>query len=106
VLEDFRELYKRIKWIRGWLVDAFHAARFGGTGETVDWDLAALVREQIGGPTILAGGLTPDNVAEAIRKVRPYAVDVSSGVEVSPGIKDPIKVRDFIQAAKGALVDL
>ena len=58
---------------------------------------AARIRVQ---PAALAGGLTPENVATAMAKVKPYAVDVSSGVESSPGIKDPAKLRDFIQAAK------
>lgn len=75
----------------------------GGTGERFDWNLASeIVRYFESAKIILAGGLTPDNVAEAIQKVRPYAVDVSSGVEVSPGVKDHIKMRDFIQAAKEA----
>ncbi|HZW07168.1 MAG TPA: phosphoribosylanthranilate isomerase [Phycisphaerales bacterium] len=69
-----------------------------GAGETVDWSVAAQLASTR--PTILAGGLTPDNVALAIRTVRPYGVDVSSGVESSPGKKDPIKIRDFLQAVR------
>lgn len=69
-----------------------------GVGEVIDWSLAAqLARKR---PLILAGGLTPENVAEAIRTVRPCGVDVSSGVESSPGKKDPIKIRDFLQAVR------
>jgi phosphoribosylanthranilate isomerase len=85
------------------LIDAYHPTLAGGTGHRVDWDLAAFIVESTRTPVILAGGLTPDNVAEAIQKVRPYAVDVSSGIESSPGIKDHLKMRDFIRAAKGAL---
>ena len=66
-----------------------------GTGESFNWDLAAEVARRR--PVILAGGLTPANVAEAVRQVRPYAVDVSSGVEAAPGRKDPAKVEAFIR---------
>lgn len=84
-----------------WLLDSYTPAQLGGTGTTFDWTLAIQARK-FGRPIILAGGLTPENVADAIRKVRPYAVDVSSGVESSPGKKDPGKVAAFIQAAKSA----
>jgi phosphoribosylanthranilate isomerase len=85
------------------LVDAATPGRYGGTGETISWaGLADYRRWLYNVPLILAGGLTPDNVAEAIRIVRPAAVDVASGVESAPGKKDPIKVRDFIQAAQAA----
>lgn len=73
---------------------------YGGTGQTFDWDLALAFKAATEKPIILSGGLTPDNVAEAIEKVQPYAVDVSSGVEASPGIKDPQKIHDFLQAAR------
>ena len=73
----------------------------GGTGEKFNWDLA-VEAQKFGKPIFLAGGLTPENVAEAVRKVRPFGVDVSSGVEISPGKKDPAKVRAFINAAKAA----
>ena len=82
------------------VLDAYDSGQFGGTGKTVDWDFAAEIVEVLPKPVILAGGLTPDNVGEAIRKVRPYAVDVSSGIESSPGVKDHAKMKDFIQAAK------
>lgn len=85
------------------LVDAFHPEALGGTGTRVDWNLAAEIVAACPKPVILAGGLTPENVSECIRIVRPYGVDVSSGVEISPGIKDPLKIRDFIQAAKASL---
>jgi phosphoribosylanthranilate isomerase len=84
-----------------WLLDAFSPAGLGGTGERFDWDLARDARKW-NTPIFLAGGLTPDNVAEAIRHVVPFGVDVSSGVEASPGRKDPARVRAFIEAAKAA----
>jgi len=83
-----------------WLLDAFVKGKPGGTGEKFNWDLA-LEAKKFGKPIFLAGGLTPANVAAAIEKVQPYGVDVSSGVEASPGKKDPAKVKAFIQAAKG-----
>lgn len=84
-----------------WLLDSYTPAQLGGTGNTFDWDLACQARK-LGRPIILAGGLTPENVADAVRKVRPYAVDVSSGVESAPGRKDPAKMAAFIKAAKSA----
>jgi len=83
-----------------YLLDAYHPTKPGGTGETWDWELATAAKRY--GPLILAGGLTPQNVAAAIKRVRPHAVDVSSGVEAAPGIKDHHKVQRFIIAAKGA----
>ena len=82
-----------------WLLDAFVADKLGGTGEKFNWELA-IEAKKLGRPIFLAGGLTPGNVAEAVRTVQPFAVDVSSGVEATPGKKDPAKVRDFISAAK------
>lgn len=73
---------------------------YGGTGQTFNWSLAVGFKNRIRKPLILSGGLNPENVAKAIEKVQPYAVDVSSGVEVSPGIKDHAKLRDFIQICK------
>ena len=84
-----------------WLLDSFVPGQCGGTGQVGRWDLARRAAE-IYPYVILAGGLTPVNVAEAIRQVGPYGVDVSSGVEAKPGRKDHQKVRDFIQAAKAA----
>jgi phosphoribosylanthranilate isomerase len=80
------------------LLDAHDPERHGGTGRTIDWSRARVVagKRQV----FLAGGLTPDNVAQAIAEVRPYAVDVSSGVESKPGIKDHGLLRRFIAAAK------
>ena len=82
-----------------WLLDAYAADKPGGTGETFNWELAVEAKK-LGRPIFLAGGLTPANVADAVRMVQPYAVDVSSGVEATPGKKDHAKIRDFIQAAK------
>ena len=79
------------------LVDGHAPGLVGGTGQKAPWDLLADFRPGV--PLILAGGLTPDNVAEAVRRVRPYAVDVASGVESSPGRKDAEKVRRFVENA-------
>lgn len=73
----------------------------GGTGKTHDWDISRRIVEAVSIPVILAGGLTPDNVAEAVRKVRPYAVDVQSGVSNPDGGKNIEKVHTFIERAKG-----
>lgn len=82
------------------LLDAAVPGLVGGTGRTFDWDLAAEVAGQR--KLTLAGGLTPANVADAIRHVRPHRVDVASGVELAPGVKDLDKVRAFVEAARGA----
>lgn len=84
--------------VAGYLLDAYSPNSYGGTGERFDWDLAVAAKAH--GPIILAGGLNPDNVALAVSSVAPFAVDVSSGVESSPGRKDPEKVRNFIRNAK------
>jgi phosphoribosylanthranilate isomerase len=85
--------------VSAFLLDAFSDEQQGGTGATFDWRLAS--EGKIYGPVILAGGLDPSNVAHAIQKVKPYAVDVCSGVERSPGIKDPVRLKEFLKAAKG-----
>jgi len=83
------------------LVDSFVAGRFGGTGKVHNWELSKRVRQKVHPkPLILAGGLNPENVQDAVRVVKPYAVDVSSGVETKPGIKDSKKVFEFIKNAK------
>ena len=92
-LADFRS--------EAWLLDSFVEGKRGGTGAVFNWDLAAQAVKQ-GGRVILAGGLTPENAGDAVRRVRPYALDVSSGVELAPGKKDAAKVRAFIAAAKSA----
>ena len=84
------------------MLDAYSPEAAGGTGAKFNWDLA-VEAQKFGKPIFLAGGLTPGNVAEAIRKVRPFGVDVSSGVETSPGKKDLAKVRAFVNAAKAAI---
>jgi phosphoribosylanthranilate isomerase len=81
------------------LLDAFAPAARGGTGEAFNWDLA-VEAQKYGKPIFLAGGLTPETVAAAVRQVQPFAVDVSSGVESAPGKKDPVKMHAFIAAAK------
>jgi phosphoribosylanthranilate isomerase len=89
------------------LIDSAAPGSYGGTGTVLAWERLVGYESQLGGiPVILAGGLTPDNVAEAIRIVRPAAVDVASGVESSPGKKDPVKVRDFVAAANEAFATL
>lgn len=80
------------------LVDASVKGAYGGTGVTADWSGAAELSKKY--PILLAGGLTPENVAEAVRCVNPWGLDVASGVESAPGVKDPIKMRAFVQAVK------
>ena len=85
--------------VQGFLLDAASPG-YGGSGLTFDWSLAAQVAREL--PIVLAGGLTPENVAEAVRAVLPWGVDVASGVESSPGVKDVEKMKRFIEAAKEA----
>ena len=86
------------------LTDTYVRGMAGGTGKLSDWDLCLKVREKIAPtPMILSGGLTPENVGEAVRRVRPFAVDASSGVELSPGIKDHKKMREFVSRAREAV---
>lgn len=84
----------------GILVDAHDPVTIGGTGRTVDWEAARAIAATR--RLVLAGGLTPDNVADAVRLVRPWGVDVASGVERSPGVKDAGKVKAFVQAVRSA----
>ncbi|MGI9953517.1 phosphoribosylanthranilate isomerase [Moorellaceae bacterium AZ2] len=86
--------------VDAFLLDAFVPGQAGGTGHTFNWEIARRAKE-LGPPIILAGGLTPENVAEAIRQVQPYAVDVSSGVETN-GQKDPVKIARFMEAVARA----
>jgi phosphoribosylanthranilate isomerase len=85
--------------VQGFLLDA-PTPGYGGSGEIFDWALAAEVAREL--PIVLAGGLGPDNVAEAVRAVRPWAVDVASGVERAPGVKDHDRMRLFVERAREA----
>ncbi len=96
-LSRIREYY-----VSALLLDSYVPGQLGGTGEKFNWDLARQARESTTRPIILAGGLTPENVGDAVAKVGPFGVDVSSGVEFSPGKKDPIKVKNFISRARAA----
>ncbi len=84
------------------VLDTYHPTLLGGTGEAANWDDASMIVNHFRGvhSILLAGGLTPENVAHAISIVKPYGVDVSSGVESTPGMKDHAKIRDFVQATK------
>ena len=84
------------------LLDTYDPKTVGGTGVTCNWDKAAMIVGAIQTPVLLAGGLTPENVTEAIQKVKPFGVDVSSGVESEPCVKDLAKVEAFIAAAREA----
>ncbi len=98
--EDLQVL-PRYGAVSAFLLDAYVPGVAGGTGHRFPWELAQQA-EQYGKPVIVAGGLTPENVALCVETTRPYGVDVSSGVEAVPGKKDPSKVRDFIQAVRQA----
>lgn len=87
----------------GLLLDAYRPGTPGGTGETFDW---GAIPSGLPRPLILAGGLNPDNVARAVREVRPWAVDVSGGVESAPGVKDPQRVANFIDRAKSIRIPM
>jgi phosphoribosylanthranilate isomerase len=96
---DLREMARLYGDAAGLLLDTYVADAAGGSGQAFDWNR---IPQDLGKPVILAGGLTPQNVAEAVRKVRPFAVDVSSGVEQSKGIKDANKISAFIEEVKNA----
>jgi phosphoribosylanthranilate isomerase len=92
-----------VEVLRNYIVDAFlldtyQDETYGGTGKTFDWNMAVKAKEY--GKVILSGGLNPENIGDAVRFVQPYGVDVSSGVEIRPGRKDPRKVREFIARAR------
>lgn len=84
--------------VSGFLLDSYNDESRGGTGKAFDWNLALRAKKQ--GPIILAGGLNPYNVYTAIHRVKPYGVDVCSGVEKSPGVKDFIKIDEFIKSVR------
>jgi len=97
VKDDFRtDSLKKYSGAAAVLLDGFRDGLLGGTGTTVDWTIAADASTH--STIILAGGLTPENVAQAIITARPYAVDVASGVESKPGKKDSVRVRAFMDA--------
>jgi phosphoribosylanthranilate isomerase len=103
VTEDaFNEkVIEDLKMFDAVLMDSFSRGQYGGTGKVHDWILSRQIREAVAPvPVILAGGLKPENVKEAVLAVEPYAVDVASGVEANPGVKDPMKVRAFVENAK------
>jgi phosphoribosylanthranilate isomerase len=95
------DLYHTPGWCPQLLIDAYHPGLYGGTGQRVNFELATEMAARVP-RLVLAGGLNPENVAEAVRTVRPWAVDVASGVEASPGKKDHGKIRAFIQAVREA----
>lgn len=98
VTKDFDVAVMRNYVVDAFLLDTYQKGAYGGTGQTFDWHIAVKAKEY--GRIVLSGGLTPDNIEAAVRYVQPYGVDVCSGVEASPGKKNPNKVRDFIARAK------
>jgi phosphoribosylanthranilate isomerase len=98
--DELKNLSNYVDVVDGLLLDTYVPNKLGGTGITFDWELAVEARKY--GRIILAGGLNPENVAAAIRMVKPYAVDASSGLERSPGVKDHEKMAQFIQEAMQA----
>jgi len=94
------ERYWSTGWFEAMLLDAYSEKARGGTGKTFDWAVAEKAVKTV--RVILAGGLTPDNVREAVRRVQPAMVDVSSGVESSPGVKDHAKMKRFVEEARSA----
>jgi len=94
--ESLKELKEYQGAVQAFLLDTYKKGQTGGTGATFDWDLARQARDY--GPIVLAGGLTPANVVQAIKTAQPQAVDVASGVEAAPGKKDPKKLRAFFRA--------
>ena len=97
--DDIVKAAARFPHARALLLDAHHDALWGGTGRRFDW---SIVPDDVEHPIVLAGGLTPENVADAVRLVRPFAVDVSGGVESAPGEKDPRSIERFIKEVAGA----
>lgn len=90
--------YKSARYV---LLDSYSEKAPGGTGIVSDWDTASTIVKQLKQPVVLAGGLRPENVEQALRQVQPFGVDVSSGLESSPGIKDSTKIAAFMEGVKG-----
>lgn len=104
--ESFNAAVQGAKFFDAVLADSSSSNKYGGTGLTHDWSISKHIRDAIHPkPLILAGGLTPENVQQAIKTVKPYAVDVSTGVESKPGVKDPEKVNAFIRNAKALTME-
>lgn len=103
-VKDFVDLkpLERYKGISAYLIDTYAPSAYGGTGQIFNWDIALEAKKF--GRIILSGGLTPENIEKAVRWVKPYAVDVSSGVEAEKGKKDLKKVKEFIERARKAVV--
>lgn len=99
--DDIRSRVSNFKFDR-LLLDSYDPKTVGGTGQTCDWNHAREMVQSLGMPILLAGGLTPGNVAKAIETVAPWGVDVSSGVEIEPGVKDIAKVEAFITACRAS----
>ena len=97
-IKKAEQLYPLRRAAPAWLVDAFRAGDFGGTGENADWRLAGALSQRAA--IFLAGGLHPGNVCLAVEQVKPWGVDVASGVESGPGKKDPEKMKAFVLAAR------
>ena len=97
--DDIVRASARYRDARALLLDAHHDALWGGTGTRFDWNM---VPDDVNHPIVLAGGLTPENVADAIRVVRPFAVDVSGGVESAPGVKDARSMEQFMKEVASA----
>jgi phosphoribosylanthranilate isomerase len=97
---DHEELAAYADAVSGFLLDTYHQDMAGGTGRVFDWTLVGQVKPPA--PVILAGGLNPENVREAIRQVKPFAVDVNSGVEYQPGRKDTDRLKNFVQEVRKA----
>ena len=99
--EEVEKIRPYIGKVKAILLDTFSRESYGGTGKTFDWNIAKAVKETFPDtPLILSGGLNPDNVHLAVKEIKPFAVDVSSGVEESPGKKDSKKIKAFLRAAK------
>lgn len=103
--EDIEALSAYNGMVRAFLLDAWSPDTHGGTGQTFDWSIVTEAGKALAEPVILAGGLNPQNVAHAVEQVRPWGVDVSSGVEISPGRKDMEKIRRFVEAVREKKTD-